>query len=307
MTGAADASRAPGLTRRAGLAALLAGLLPTADAAARFDRGLLWRVERPGVAPSHLYGTVHLDDARALDFRPAVRAALAGSQRLVTEFLPDGDSARAFEHGSRWSGPQTLRGAVGEPVFDRAAGLLASRYGMPPRVADRLKPWAAYLALSRPMRASGEIVDAALQRLARERGLAVEPLETLAEQVAAMDAVPLASQVALLDRLTQRHDEALADVDRLVALYLAEDLLGMRRQQEAAMAGTAAQRRALDDFLEQILWRRNTRMVERMQPHLAAGAAFVAMGALHLQGERGLPAQLQKQGWRVQRVMLGHL
>jgi uncharacterized protein YbaP (TraB family) len=302
---AGAASPGPGLTRRQGLAALLAGLLPSAQAAEPFDRGLLWRIERPGVASSHLFGTLHLDDARALDFRPAVHAALALSRLFVLEFLADADSAHSFEHATRLSGPQTLRGIAGEPVFDRVASVLATRYGMPPRVTDRLKPWAAYLALSRPARASGEIVDAALHRLARERGLPVAPLESLAEQVAAMDAVPLASQVTLLDRLAERHDEAQADIGRLVELYLAEDLLGMRRQQEAAMAGGAARRRALDHFLEQLLWRRNARMVERMQPHLQAGGAFVAMGALHLQGERGLPARLQGLGWQVQRVALG--
>ena len=44
---------------------------------ARFDRGLLWRVSpaRPrGAAASHLYGTLHIDDAEAKAFAPPVRA-----------------------------------------------------------------------------------------------------------------------------------------------------------------------------------------------------------------------------------------
>ncbi len=305
VRGAAAPAPAPHPRRRDCLAAgLLAALLPPAAAAAGpFDRGLLWRVERPGVAPSHLFGTVHLSDARALAFRPAVRTALDGARVFVMEFLADADSAHVFETATRLAGPQTLRGVAGEATFERAAALLASRYGMPPRVTDRLKPWAAYLALSRPARpAAGEIVDAALHRRARERGIAVGQLESIGEQLEAMDAVPLASQVALLDRLARHHDAALADVDRLVELYLAEDLAGMRRLQEAAIAGEPGLRGALDDFLEQILWRRNERMHARMRPHLAGGRAFVAMGALHLQGERGLPARLRRDGWRVRHV-----
>jgi hypothetical protein len=53
---------------------------------------------------------------------------------------------------------------------------------------------------------------------------------------------------------------------------------------------------------ERILYRRSEQMVERMRPALAAGGAVVAVGALHLTGERGLLRLLEKQGYRVTRV-----
>jgi uncharacterized protein YbaP (TraB family) len=39
-----------------------------------------------------------------------------------------------------------------------------------------------------------------------------------------------------------------------------------------------------------------------MQPQLAAGGAFVALGALHLYGEQGVLRLLERQGWRVIRI-----
>lgn len=288
-----------------GIAALGLGG-PTTRAATgsrEYGRGLLWRIERPGIAPSHLFGTVHLDDPRLLDFRPAVRTALHDAEVMLTEFLADAQSASTFQRAMHLEGAETLRAVAGEAVFERAAALLASRYGMPPRVVDRLKPWAAYLALSRPMRpARGEIVDAALRRLAEDRALEIAPLESIEAQIAAMDAVPRASQVALLDRLTRHHDAAMADVERLVDLYLTEDLAGMRRQQERAVGREPALRSALNDFLEQVLWRRNDHMLDRLRPRIAAGGAFAAMGALHLEGRRGLPARLAREGWTLRPV-----
>lgn len=303
MTVAGGASRVPGLTRRAGLAALLAGMLPAARAAERFDRGLLWRLGRPGVAPSHLYGTVHLDAPALLDFAAPVRAALSAARVLVLELQDDPQSALQFEQAARLDGALTLRGLLGEAAFAQVAALLTSRYAMPPRVADRLKPWAAFLALGQPPRRQGEVVDSALKRLALAQGLALAPLERIEDQIAALDAVPLASQLALLELIARRHDAALAAAEALVPLYLAEDLAGMRRL-DRALADTAPARAALDALHSQLLHRRNARMVEGMLPQLREGRAFVAMGALHLHGRDGLPARLRRLGWTARRIPL---
>lgn len=283
----------------------------TADAAvSRFERGLLWRIDRPepaagaapGQVPSHLYGTVHVDDPRATDFKPSVRRALAQSRVFLPELLPDAASAQAFAAATRGAPGQTVGARAGADDFERIAGRLGTRYGVPRAATAQLKPWAAYVYLSQPARPMGEIVDAALIRLAQQQGLPVRPLETVAQQIAAMDAVPVASQLALLAALARDHDAAMAEIDQLVELYLAQDLAGLRRLEESAAADDPALRQPMADFIEQVLDRRNEQMLTTLLPQLEAGGAFAAMGALHLTGEQGLLARLVRAGWRVQRV-----
>ena len=55
-------------------------------------------------------------------------------------------------------------------------------------------------------------------------------------------------------------------------------------------------------FDQRLLFDRNTRMVERMQPQLKSGNAFIAVGALHLYGERGVLSLLAREGFRITRV-----
>ena len=272
-----------------------------------FDRGLLWRIDKAtatgrGPNPSHLYGTVHIDDPRATAFNANVLRALEQSRVFLPELLPDEASAQAFSAATRAAPGQTLETLAAPDDFERIAGRLGTRYGVPRSVASRLKPWAAYVYLSQPARPMGEIVDAALIRLAQQQGLAVRPLETVAQQIAAMEAVPVPSQLALVAALARDHDAALAEVDQLVELYLAQDLAGMRRLEESAVRDDPTLRQPMADFIEQVLERRNERMLLTLLPQLEAGGAFAAMGALHLTGEQGLLARLARAGWRVQRV-----
>jgi uncharacterized protein YbaP (TraB family) len=60
--------------------------------------------------------------------------------------------------------------------------------------------------------------------------------------------------------------------------------------------------RLAEDFQRRLVDDRNQRMVERMQPYLQQGKAFVAVGALHLPGKTGLLERLQQQGYTVTRV-----
>jgi hypothetical protein len=47
---------------------------------------------------------------------------------------------------------------------------------------------------------------------------------------------------------------------------------------------------------------RNRNMVDRMQDLLRQGGTFVAVGALHLPGDRGILRLLQRQGYGIVRV-----
>ena len=288
------------LTRRALLAAGAAALALPVRAQA-WDRGLLWRVGAGDAPASHLYGTLHLDDEAAKAFAPTVRSALAGARLFRPELRSDPVSGRTFAAATRLPPGPGLRALIGDALFERIALLFATQYRLPPQAADRLKPWAAFLQLSQPARAPVETVDAALEALARGYGKPVEPLESVEEQIAAVESIPRASQLELLAAQAERHAEAMAALDELKRLYLAEDLAGLARHQQAlADAAGAAVRRAIDDLMEHLLFRRNERIAAALESDLKRGGVFVAIGALHLHGERGLPALLARSGYRVQ-------
>jgi uncharacterized protein YbaP (TraB family) len=64
----------------------------------------------------------------------------------------------------------------------------------------------------------------------------------------------------------------------------------------------------LDDFgafSQAINADRNARMIERLTPSLDRGGAFIAVGAAHLSGEKGLLTRLHARGYTVTPVLGG--
>ena len=50
------------------------------------------------------------------------------------------------------------------------------------------------------------------------------------------------------------------------------------------------------------LWHRNVRMVKRMSDLVSRGNAFIAIGAAHLPGDKGLVNLLAESGYKITRV-----
>jgi uncharacterized protein YbaP (TraB family) len=138
--------------------------------------------------------------------------------------------------------------------------------------------------------------------MAREQGKPVHELETLEEQVAVFEGMSDADQVMFLRQAVADYERMPRLINRMVETWLARDLAGMRGIGEEAAGGSPEAKRLNESFSRRLLTERNVRMATRMQARLKEGGAFVAVGALHLHGESGVLAELERRGWRVTRV-----
>ncbi len=297
----------------AGLACELAhsaDLSPGASAVrarAPFSRGLLFRLDKPAVAPSWVFGTVHSGDPRAAALAKPVRDAFAAARTLAVEIrLGEGDveaffAAAQFDDGRRlgdFFAPATIaeiRIALGMAVRDEATLL-------------RLKPWAILLKLAeRPAAAGdrGRTLDAVLMDEAIMRKMTVVGLELPDEQIAAFDAISMPTQVALVKLVLADREALTRDHDAVVAAWLDRDLARL-----AALSAEPARLHPelaphLAELTRHLVDDRSVVMAHRLFLPLRAGRVFVAVGALHLYGERSLLALLRAQGYRVRRVYRG--
>lgn len=278
-------------------------LAALAQPALAFERGLLWQVSADGEVRGHVFGTIHLGDPRVALIRPGVADALIASDAVVTELAMEPENLRQAAAGLMLPEGERLEALVGERAFAELRPRLEQR-GVDAAMADRLKPFAALTLLLQPAGGGQLPLDLALYLNGRSLGKRVDGLETVAEQLAALDSLSLADQTRMLRELLERPAAADDYVARLVEAYLEEDLRAMETLMEAGFPGGPDSERAQEQFGETFLYRRNERMAERIDALLRREKAFVAIGALHLAGERGVLRLLERRGYTVTRKPL---
>jgi uncharacterized protein YbaP (TraB family) len=269
-----------------------------ANASSRFAKGLLWKIEKPGVAPSYLFGTIHSDDPRVTAVPAPVSRALMECKHFVMEVRINGDDLVHMAQAMYFSDGRTLEQVTGKPLYEQVVKALAAR-GIPAESAEKQKPWAVMMTLSVPSPKTGEFLDLLLEERATREDMTVSGLETMDEQIAVFNDMPLPDQVALLRETVATQGDFDKDLEDLVRAYLARDLATLA---ELSVKHKPGEEQVYRDVTERLLTRRNARMAERMRPFLDEGGSFVAVGAAHLPGAAGLLNRIEKAGYRVSSV-----
>ena len=290
------------MNRRDFLATSLLACAPAAwGAPDPFERGLLWRVTKGGVAASHVYGTIHVPDPRLAQLPAEVARAFDASRALVIEVLPDRYSRERFAEAAMFLDQQTLEQKVGREDFERAVERL-SPIGLSREFINKMKPWGVLLNLRGAGAGEGSPLDERLLERARGRRMPVSQIEGVEEQIFTFDEFPMESQVALL-RHSLAHADALAELaERTLQAYLEGDLQRIWRLREGHVGRFPAVAAHQAVMTKRVLHDRSVVMAFRMQREMRRGGAFAALGALHLYGGKGVLALLQEDGYRATRV-----
>ncbi len=257
--------------------------------------GLLWRVQLPKQAVSYVFGTIHVDDKRVKKLSVRVKSRFNEAKTLCLEILPNRETQVSIGLAMLLSKPNSLDQILGEKLFNRLS-LSLNKIGMGPVQATHLKPWAAMMLLSRPKGHGGYALDEQLYHWAKYQYKEVCALETLQEQLAVFDQLSNKDQISLLvdtlDNLPMLHEMH----EQLIQTYLTGNLDEIYQQSmELQTADHDLSQRLKDTLIDQ----RNIRMFNRLQPILNKGRSFIAVGALHLPGKKGLLNLLREQGYIV--------
>ena len=292
-----------GRTRVVMAVLLVAWLLSLHAVAVRAEtiprHGLLWEVSRPGISASHLFGTIHSEDPDVLQLDGTVQAVFDAAHSVVLEVLLDADAMLYSSGAMLLMDGRMLADIIGADLFSRAARATGSR-GIPELVLQRMKPWAVAVTLSMPMPETGLVLDLALYQAALQANKPVHALETIREQLDVFDSLSEPDQTLLLREALEHFPDIDALHAELLQAYKRRDLGALMAINAASLE--TGDRQLADDFQRRLIGDRNRRMAERMQPYLAQGRAFVAVGALHLPGDDGLLQLLQQRGYTVRVV-----
>lgn len=282
--------------------ALALGLAASAGAAEKFTKGVLWRVSKPGVPTSHVYGTIHLADPRALKIPPQVMRALDGSRSYAMEVpIWDAHDWRMLE-AAQYRDGRSLRTQLDAETWAMLRTILVAR-DIPETVIARLKPWAALANITVvPDNYESENLDQKLFAMARARRLRIEALEGTEEHLSVFEGIPEAAQLAMLRHTVENRDWLAGLIEPTLQAWLRRDLAGIRRVNDSIAARYPGMAPHYQTFLRHVVVNRSVVMAHRLHGPLRSGRVFVAVGATHLYGSKGLLAMIEEQGYRVTSV-----
>lgn len=280
------------------LLVFLLGLLLHPAGQAVAQKTLLFEVTKPAQkGRSYLYGTMHRVDSAFLAcegfFRERIRECEVFSGELdFNQLEANQELARAMMlQDTLFSELFTEE----EYAFVKAE--MSERWGPMASSMERLKPfWLASLwaADGEEMFDPEAVVDVRLQRMAEEEMLGQHPLETVGEQLSAIERIEIDEQVDYLlkvmrDSTSIEQTQALTEaysrgrLDEIEKIYLENRL-------EKGAEGA-------------LIVARNEIMATRLQELLERElSVFCAVGALHLIGETGLIARLNEMGYTLKAV-----
>jgi uncharacterized protein len=275
-------------------------------------QGLLWRVEKTGVAPSHLFGTIHITDERVTTLPPPVREALEAAGTVAVESVEALDRSAMqknlesykplmfFEDGRSLA--QHLS-ADRRAALDKALKTLGGKID----ALGAAKPWVVATTLAAPAcetarQAELPVVDKIVAEQAQESGIPLVSLESVKEQLSAFDSIPLDLQAEYLIasvRLFPRLEDLFAT---MTELYVQRRIATIEALSRVLSEQVGISETGYDAFNVSLVDRRNAVILTRAIPLIDKGNAFIAVGALHLIDGTGLVALLRDKGYTVTRV-----
>lgn len=268
-------------------------------------------VASKGATTIYLLGTLHIGDPSDYPpdqpFRPPILAALAASPTLALELSPD-DLIQSQDDVSKYGvcSYDCLPRLLPPPLWRK---LEARLRGNPGALAEirKTRPWLAALLVETYGSLAAGLqteygTEAQLQNVyLRSRGKVVG-LETLAEQMRAFTNLTLAEQREMLAQdLEETPEETVADVKALHRLWRVGDADAIAAWATAKSERQALSRKVARSLDNKIVYDRNRRFAARMVQLAASNRpVFVAIGALHLGGGKGVLALLRQQGFVVE-------
>lgn len=280
--------------------ALSAFLLPFMGWGQAPANALLWKIDGNGLKqPNYLVGTVHSRDARAFGQVPQLLQLMEGVDAVAGELdLTVGPAVSMAMAQSIMMPPgKELSDFLSPRKLKRVQKAVAEEMGDMAMMAGRMKPFflIGLLSESAMQQDSSVVLDQYLQEKAVAMGKEVLGLETVAEQLAAVDDLPLQEQANMLYDLVA-HALYRKEVDRMMEAYAAQDL-----GQIADIAGKGGMPQHVADRL---LTGRNQVMAQRMDSLMQGGRTFLfAIGAAHLPDDAGVLALLRGKGYKVMPVL----
>lgn len=254
---------------------------------------LLWEISGNGLtAPSYLFGTFHIMCKPDFVVSDSLKAKLKRTRQFYGELKMDDPGMQLQLATKMIMKDKTLEDLAGADDYKIMSDAFLKITKMPLSMFNRFKPFMSQSLLTVNLLPCDDKVqpESEFVELAKQYDLPVLGLETVDDELAAIDKMPLDSQVRDLKKILLHPDSARREMMKLIDTY-------KKRNIDSVYAYIAKE--SNDKFERDLIITRNRNWLPVMVKAIKEKPSFFAVGAGHLGGANGVISLLRKQGYKL--------
>ena len=269
----------------------------------------LWEVKK-GEQTFYLFGTMHLGDPKLQTLPAALKVAIDKSDEVRTEIPMDASLQMRSVVLMMRNDSRSLKEIIPKTLYQRTEKYIRQINPQMNLVPfDKMKIWALSTIASMlenqlkyPML---QAIDSEIYSYAQSKNKGVGGIETIEEQINAMDKFTLEEQImgleSTLDYLEQNSDF----MEQMKSLYMQGNEKKMMAFIEGTMFKVEKYKKFEKKFMQVLLYDRNVRMAQRIETLLKENQTkryLFAFGVMHFLGKKSVVEHLESKGYSISRV-----
>ena len=258
---------------------------------------LLWEINGKNLSkPSYLFGTFHLICSSDFSISSILNEKLTNTEQFYGEIdmsKPNWQTEMAIGLIMK---DHTIEELMGKLEFDNASKKFKEITGMDMNMLNNVKPFMSLsLLVLNSIPCSDKIQpETMFINIVNQNKTPVFGLETIADQMSAIDTQPLDDQAKSLKKMIMNFDSVKLEMQKMIELY--------QLRNTDSLYAYIQKNGGDNDFEQELLVKRNQKWLPVITKAINQKSSFFAVGAGHLGGETGILNLLRKEGYQVKAI-----
>ena len=264
------------------------------------DNTLLWEISGNHLSkPTYLFGTFHLMCKEDIHFSKELRMAIKNAEEVYFEMdLDDPANTLGALFFMNMKDGKSLKDLYSAAEYTRLKTFFEDSLNTALTMFQHMKPNFLEAFLYPKMMPCKKMsgVEEELMKIAKEQKREIKGFETIQFQASVFDSIPYTSQAKELLKTIDSLDMYKKYFDTMLIIYKTQQLAAMQTLFTKSEFG-------IEENQDILLNNRNKNWVEQLKNILPEKNLFIAVGAGHLVGEKGLIALLRKAGYTLRPLL----